>query len=96
VVDNCAISRRPEAYVPKAHHQRSPTTATPTPTTSLPTRRLITISDVADLLDVDVRHVRRLVHEKRIPLHQVGPPPPLRPHEIAQWIDNCRFRPTAR
>ena len=70
--------------------------ATPTPTTSTPPRRLLTIRDVAELLGVDVRHVRRLVHEKRHPLHQVGPPPLLRPHEIAEWIDTCRYRTTAR
>ena len=70
--------------------------ATPTPTTSLPTRRLITIRDVADLLGVDVRHVRRLVHEKRIPYIKWGHLLRFDPLEIAEWIDGCRFRPTAR
>jgi excisionase family DNA binding protein len=70
--------------------------ATPTPTTSLPTRRLITIRDVADLLGVDVCHVRRLVHEKRIPYIKWGHLLRFDPREIAEWIDGCRFRPTAR
>jgi excisionase family DNA binding protein len=44
-----------------------------------PTTDLIDITAVAQRLGVQVRHVRRLVHERRIPLHKVGPPHPLRP-----------------
>jgi excisionase family DNA binding protein len=45
-----------------------------------PLTRLLNISEVADVLNVDVRHVRRLVHERRIPYLKWGRPPPLRPH----------------
>ena len=34
--------------------------------------RLLNISEVANKLGVDVRHVRRLVHEKRIPYIKWG------------------------
>jgi len=38
------------------------------PTTDTrPLTRLLNISEVAEVLGVDVRHVRRLVHERRIP-----------------------------
>jgi excisionase family DNA binding protein len=36
-------------------------------TTDTPLTRLLNISEVADVLGVDVRHVRRLVYERRIP-----------------------------
>lgn len=62
----------------------------------LPTRRLMTISEVAELLGVDVRHVRRLVHEKRIPYIKWGHLLRFDPVEIAAWIDGCRFHPRAR
>lgn len=50
--------------------------------------RLIGISDVADQLGVDVRHVRRLVYEKRIPYIKWGHLLRFDPAEIAAWIDN--------
>ncbi len=37
-----------------------------------PLVRLISIVDVADVLGVEVRHVRRLVHERRIPFIKWG------------------------
>jgi excisionase family DNA binding protein len=33
-------------------------------------RNLVPVEDLADLLGVSVRHVRRLVSEKRIPVHK--------------------------
>jgi hypothetical protein len=33
-------------------------------------RNLVSIEDLADLLGVSVRHVRRLVSESRIPFHK--------------------------
>lgn len=63
---------------------------------TLPTHRLLTISEVAELLGVTVRHVRRLVHEKRIPCIKWGHLLRFDPVEIAAWIDSCRFHPAAR
>ena len=59
----------------------------------LPTRRLLTIVEVADLLGVAVRHVRRLVHERRIPFIKWGHLLRFDPDEIAAWIDQYRNRP---
>jgi excisionase family DNA binding protein len=56
----------------------------------------MTISEVATLLGVDVRHVRRLVHEKRIPYIKWGHLLRFDPIEIAAWIDRWRIHPAAR
>ncbi len=58
--------------------------------------RLIGISDVAEQLGVDVRHVRRLVHEKRIPYIKWGHLLRFDPTELAAWIDTHRNHPAAR
>ena len=58
--------------------------------------RLVSISDVANQLGVDVRHVRRLVHEKRIPYIKWGHLLRFDPVEIAAWIDSHRNHPSAR
>lgn len=55
-------------------------------------RRLLTISEVADLLGVDVRYVRRLVYEKRIPFIKWGHLLRFNPIEIEAWIDSHRHR----
>lgn len=52
--------------------------------------RLQNISEVADRLGVDVRHVRRLVHERRIPFIKWGHLLRFDPAEIDEWIDNHR------
>ncbi|MGQ0431591.1 MAG: helix-turn-helix domain-containing protein [Microthrixaceae bacterium] len=70
--------------------------STTTRPAALPTRRLMTISEVAALLGVDVRHVRRLVHEKRIPYIKWGHLLRFDPVEIAAWIDRWRIHPNAR
>jgi excisionase family DNA binding protein len=61
-----------------------------------PTRpgRRLNISEVADNLGVDVRHVRRLVHERRIPYIKWGHLLRFDPAEIATWIDTHRRNPT--
>lgn len=41
--------------------------ASPQPNGPRKLDRLLSIAEVADALGVDVRHVRRLVHERRIP-----------------------------
>lgn len=66
----------------------------PTPRTTPPLAQLMTIAEVADALGVDVRHVRRLVHERRIPFIKWGHLLRFDPSDIAAWIDACRRRPT--
>lgn len=62
--------------------------------TSLPT--LIDIVTLADHLGVDVRHVRRLVAERRIPFIKWGHLLRFDPAEIAAWIEDKRQRPDRR
>lgn len=54
---------------------------------------LITIEDLADQLGVTVRHVRRLVAERRVPFLKVGWFVRFDPQEIAGWLDESRRRP---
>ena len=58
-----------------------------------PVRRLMNISEVAEQLGVDVRHVRRLVHERRIPYIKWGHLLRFDPVEVAAWIDSYRRMP---
>lgn len=58
-----------------------------------PLGRLVTIIEVADALGVEVRHVRRLVYERRIPYIKWGHLLRFDPAEIQAWIDNYRRRP---
>lgn len=53
-------------------------------------QRLLTIGEVADQLGVDVRHMRRLVHERRIPYIKWGHLLRFDPHDIDAWIDDNR------
>jgi excisionase family DNA binding protein len=57
---------------------------------SPPLTRLLSIAEVADALGVDVRHVRRLVHERRIPYIKWGHLLRFDPVDIAAWVDACR------
>ena len=68
---------------------------TTTPSHEPTLAHLLTISDVAKALKVDVRHVRRLVHEKRIPYIKWGHLLRFDPAEIVRWIDECRHSPAA-
>jgi excisionase family DNA binding protein len=65
-------------------------------TTDTPLTRLLNISEVADILGVDVRHVRRLVHERRIPFVKWGHLLRFDPAEIEAWIDQARQGVAAR
>jgi excisionase family DNA binding protein len=66
-----------------------------TPATNSPRlARLMTIAEVADALGVDVRHVRRLVHERRIPYIKWGHLLRFDPADIAGWVDACRRHPS--
>ncbi len=61
-------------------------------TPDTPRTSLIPIEEVADILGVQVRHVRRLVHERRIPYIKWGHLLRFDPSEIAEWIDDNRHR----
>lgn len=54
---------------------------------------LLDIEEVARLLRVDVRHVRRLVADRRIPYLKWGHLLRFDPVEIDAWLDEAR-RPT--
>jgi excisionase family DNA binding protein len=55
---------------------------------------LLSISDVAERLNVQVRHVRRLVAERRIPYIKWGHLIRFEAEEIERWLDASR-RPEA-
>jgi excisionase family DNA binding protein len=69
--------------------------------TNIPTRpesgdggkQLLTIAEVAHRLNVEVRHIRRLVHERRIPFIKWGHLLRFDPDEIQEWIDGYRQSP---
>ena len=55
--------------------------------------RLLSITAVAQRLGVQVRHVRRLVHERRIPYIKWGHLLRFDPADIDTWIDAYRSTP---
>ena len=57
--------------------------------------RLIDINEVARHLGVNVRHVRRLVAERRIPFVKWGHLLRFDPVEIKRWVDTAR-QPSSR
>ena len=57
---------------------------TNSPTGELP--RLLNITQVADALGVNVRHVRRLVYERRIPFIKWGHLIRFDPADVARWM----------
>ena len=59
-------------------------------TQARPTPDLIDIAAVAQRLGVQVRHVRRLVHERRIPYIKWGHLLRFDPTDIDIWIDEAR------
>jgi excisionase family DNA binding protein len=56
---------------------------------------LLTVTAVAEHLGVEVRHIRRLVAERRIPFIKWGHLLRFDPVEIADWIDQNRRHPAA-
>ena len=53
-------------------------------------RRLLNITELADFLGVNTRHVRRLIAERRIPFIKWGHLLRFDLDEIAVWIDGWR------
>lgn len=60
-----------------------------------PRRPLLSIAEVADYLGVNVRHVRRLVTERRIPYIKWGHLLRFDPTEIDGFVEQARVPPTA-
>lgn len=60
------------------------------------TQRLVGIPDVAGYLGVEVRHVRRLVHERRIPYYKWGHLLRFDLDEVDSWLTECRYEPRRR
>ena len=56
----------------------------------MPARQLLDINAVAAQLGVNVRHVRRLVAERRIPYIKWGHLLRFDPAEIDQWLEAAR------
>lgn len=54
---------------------------------------LVSIAQVARMLGVDVRHVRRLVFEERIPYYKWGHLLRFRPSEVREWLAQFQRRP---
>jgi excisionase family DNA binding protein len=59
-----------------------------TEVSSLP--HLIDIPKLAEHLGVSIRHVRRLVGERRIPFRKVGHLVRFDPAEVAAWLEDAR------
>lgn len=66
---------------------RSAQIASETKTVGAP---LLSITEVAARLGVQVRHVRRLVYERRIPYIKWGRLLRFDPAEVEAWVDECR------
>ena len=52
--------------------------------------QLLTIDQLAERLGVSIRHIRRLVAERRMPYLKVGWLVRFDPAEIAAWLDGAR------
>jgi excisionase family DNA binding protein len=52
--------------------------------------RLLTIDQLAECLGITVRHVRRLVAERRVPYVKVGRLVRFDPDSIKEWLDRAR------
>ncbi len=60
-----------------------------------PPRELVDIDWVAKRLGVAVRHIRRLVAERRIPFIKWGHLLRFDPDEIEAWLDGVRMPPAS-
>ena len=62
-------------------------------TTTQPTElpHLLTVAELAEHLGVDIRHIRRLVAERRIPFIKWGHLLRFDPAEIDTWIDTYDY-----
>ena len=53
-------------------------------------RRMLTLKQVAEQLNVNERHVRRLVFERRIPYFKWGHLLRFDPVELEEWLERAR------
>ncbi|HEX4982705.1 MAG TPA: helix-turn-helix domain-containing protein [Ilumatobacteraceae bacterium] len=67
------------------------TTASPDLAKSAELPTLVSIEQVAEHLGVTVRHVRRLVAERRIPFLKWGHLLRFDPHELNLWLEQRRI-----
>lgn len=63
-------------------------------TQSIP--QLVTIDQLAERLGTSVRHVRRLVAERRVPYVTVGRLVRFDPDAVNSWLDAASMAPRAR
>lgn len=54
---------------------------------------LLDVNGLAEHLGVEVRHIRRLVHERRVPYIKWGHLVRFDPAEINDWLAGCRREP---
>ena len=54
---------------------------------------LVSIAEIAKMLGVEVRHVRRLVFEQRIPYYKWGHLLRFDPVEVMDWLKQFQHRP---
>ncbi len=55
-----------------------------------PRNRLLDVSDAAELLGITVRHVRRLIYERRIPYVKIGSRVRIDPRDLDRFVDEHR------
>jgi excisionase family DNA binding protein len=72
-----------EFAVPETHQK-----AGTMPTNSVP--QLLTIEQLAEQLTTSIRHIRRLIAERRVPYVKVGGLIRFDPAEITTWLDASR------
>ena len=58
--------------------------------------QLLTIDQLAERLGVSIRHIRRLIAERRVPYLKVGWLVRFDPAEIAAWLRRNRAHPLDR
>jgi excisionase family DNA binding protein len=64
-----------------------------TPTDSRRHRPLFDVTGLAEYLGISVRHVRRLVAERRVPFHKIGHLLRFDPDAIDAWLAEHRCGP---
>jgi excisionase family DNA binding protein len=69
------------------------TTEVRKPGAQLPVSNLVEIHEVAEVLCVTPRHIRRLVAERRIPYLKIGRFVRFDRAELSVWLDNRRIQP---
>ena len=54
---------------------------------------LLTVEEAAQCMKMSVRHVRRLVAERRIQFHKLGRSVRFDPGDVREYIESCRVEP---